>query len=676
MYSHLFKYFKQLFPVYQVFLICFLFVAISTVISRCSTFDAIKFLLVEYAFVFLPGYSIISWLGVGFENKLIRSFISYALGYSLSIIIYLVMLLTASHFYILYVYLLLFILSCVYLIRRDSLFSDEAIGRVENKILSLILLVSLVLGCLFFQCNNINPALMDGNWYVYQDLLYWCRNSVAATKCYPLPDLSVFGHSFYYHYFSSIEMAFLKYTTGIEMYDLCFTYSYLITIFLTVSGLYTISKYVIQDPKLLFLPTLFVLFTTSFDYYNHIYFNDHILMASFGFAEGMALFCFSLYCYFRTLRTSESRMKFLLMAMLMLFATTGLKGPLAAILLVGFAVGSVILLFKRKNYVFGIFSGLGLFLSFLIPFILFVVDLNHKAEPGSTGEMALSLVNTVFHSNYFERGYDYLIVHGVPTFLSYAFILILYLLSAFIFPLAVFCLVQKKIEFSDTFVVILSMMITGVFLGMFLSNVGFSQVYFLYSSILCLFILSFISKNVVSSRRYKCLIAIFVFGFLFFSYQDSITAYRGGLSLLRSTEYGRDLLCKLNKIEAVPETGLTINKGEMEGLRWVRDNLPNNCVLLSNKIFSETGDRSFWTSCLSERQVFLESYAFSNVDTIEISKNIKFLKSFYQGDIDARNKVLKLGATHAVIYKNILPHHIPIGCKILYENKEVAIAKI
>lgn len=674
--SFLFKHYKQLLSEYRIFLICAIFVFISTILSRCSLLNAFIFLFVQVAFIYLPGYTLVSWIGIKYENKQIRYFISYAMGYSLSIFIYLILLMMGIQSSILYVYLGLFVLSSIYLSRHRDVLPDGLIEKKEKSLLTIFFLISLILGFFVYHCRNIDPSLMGGNWSINQDLVYWFRNAVAATKSYPLPDLSFSGHLFYYHYFSSVEMAFLKYTTGIEMYDLCFSYSYLVTIFLILSGLYTICKFTVNSPKYLFIPIAFILFTSGFDDYTHIYLYEHIFMASFGFAEGVAMFCFSLYFYFRLLQTDEKHWRLLLITMFLVFVTTGLKGPLAAVLLIGFAIGSAFLLFIEKKISHGITYGLSLFLSFILALSLFDININHPAESGSTSELLFSPTETIFHSHYYERGYIYLVEQGIPAFLSYFSALFFYLLSAFYIPILVFCFVQKMRTASYVYIIFLSMTIAGFLFGIFMSHVGFSQVYFIFVSIICFFILPFIStNNSLSPKAIKSLMVIFFIGFLPIAYKNVLNVYIGSLCLLRSTNSGK-FLQKANKIIDIPETGLTINKGEIEGLRWGRDNIPENSILLTNKIFAEKGIISFWTSCLTEKQIFLEGYDYSNVNQKEIDLYKNLTHSFYKGDSSTIHKLKEKGVTHAILFKNIQPNSFPQCCNVLYENSEIIIVSI
>ena len=160
------------------------------------------------------------------------------------------------------------------------------------------------------------------------------------------------------------------------------------------------------------------------------------------------------------------------------------------------------------------------------------------------------------------------------------------------------------------------------------------------------------------------------------AHKNVIDIYSGSLSLLWSTDSGRCFLQKANKIIEVPETGLTIYKGEFEGLRWGRDNIPENSILLTNKIFSEKGRRSFWTSSLTEKQIFMEGYDFSNVNQKEIDLYKNLTRSFYEGDFSTIYKLKEKGVTHAILFKNIQPNSFPQCCNVLYENSEIIIVSI
>ena len=80
------------------------------------------------------------------------------------------------------------------------------------------------------------------------------------------------------------------------------------------------------------------------------------------------------------------------------------------------------------------------------------------------------------------------------------------------------------------------------------------------------------------------------------------------VSLVRSYSLATEFVGKVLRPLGDPdETGISINKSEIDGLRWLRANSSTDAIILSNKVLSEQmGSRSFWVSSLSERQTFFE----------------------------------------------------------------------
>ena len=105
------------------------------------------------------------------------------------------------------------------------------------------------------------------------------------------------------------------------------------------------------------------------------------------------------------IRHDGNKWRLLLIAMLLFFAETGLKGPMAAISLVGIAGGSVIMMFFRNRFLYGTVSGLALLAVFLITLSFFVINLHGEKVVSDHAGLTFSAVNTIFHSHYFEKVY-------------------------------------------------------------------------------------------------------------------------------------------------------------------------------------------------------------------------------------------------------------------------------
>lgn len=668
---------KRISTDFSVFVIFIFFVFFASAISKSSLFDSAKFIIVQLAFIYIPGCAFQKLLSISYKNSLTKRLVSYLLGYALSIVVYLTLLILALQHMVLNIYCIVFFVSVVFLFMSKDQMCNGGTNNKEVLCFSLIFLLSLAVGFVLFQCNNISPMLKEGHVSFNQDLVFWMRNAVAATKGYPLPDLSVLGKKLYYHYFTSAHLAFLHFTTGIELFDLCFVYSYIITELLLVSGLYILCKELIYNMKYMFGAMCFILFTVNLDFFTHVFFNSHLHVASFGFAEGLGMFCVSFYFYLRIIRCDRTKWRLLLMASLFFIITTGLKGPVAAVLLVGFASGSLILMFMKDRFLFGAFSGLVLLVSFLIPMFLFVMNLH--AEPKGGGNvlgLTISATDTIFHSHYYEKAYLLMLNIGIMKPLSYFIIFIVYLFSVFLIPLMAFIVSYNNKKVTDCELIIIIMVFVGIFLGMFVSQKGMSQCYFLYVSIALLFMLTFTwlqKRELDKGASYKIRLIFFLGILLFFAHYFK-TASSNILSLANSSSLRMQLDGKKSSLSNENETGLSISQREFEGLKWGRSHVPASAVLLSNKILSsDMGSRSFWVSSIIERQSFLESYSYSGLTKEKIASRYMLIDSFYRGSDNACRMLKQNGVTHAVIFKGITPQNYPISCKVIYENNDMII---
>lgn len=689
------------------------FLVIASIISRCYFIDTLKFLLVQVAFLFVPGYALQRVVGLRYENKLVRLLVSYATGYALSIIVYLFLLMCGVPYIVVYFYSAISVLSIISILiikRKGS--ADRFPDINEVFYFSLVLFISLCIACVLFQCGNLSPIIKEGNAYVHPDFVFWMRNSIAATKSYPLPDLSVMGRELHYHYFTSVEMAFLKYVSGVEMLDLCFTYSYIVSMLLVTSGLYVLADKLIVNSRKSLLACCFILFTANFDMFTWINLTD-LIYSPFGFGDGLAFFCFSLYYYFRMIEEKDVQWKIFPILVAFFFVTTGLKGTIASILLFGFAYGSLYMMIKEKRSSFGIISGVLLLFAFLIPLQLYVMG--EAVEAGSGRSVSFSFVGTLFYSGYFYK--LYLLIGSIIWYpLAFGLTFVLYLLLSLAIPIFLFVFFPYKWIIGVKDQILITIILVGILLGMFVAQGGMSQSHFFCVAIVCLFLYFFKIVEIDSLRWKKPIISIFIIGLMLFgvyhykrlsygidSYlktvskspsdnlenifvsseqdsncfggsndklQNNIVDDRLTNRIMASFNY---LFVYLNKEHN--NTGLTLTKNELYGLRWCRDNLPDNSILLSNKMFGDEEWRSFWVSSISERQTFEESYAYSNVNLTIAKNNIERIRKFYKGDPNIqwlKNKKVN----YAVIFKNIIPNKYPKECKVVFENIDLIVVEI
>ena len=118
---------------------------------------------------------------------------------------------------------------------------------------------------------------------------------------------------------------------------------------------------------------------------------------------------------------------------------------------------------------------------------------------------------------------------------------------------------------------------------------------------------------------------------------------------------------------------------EMKGLRWIRENSPENIVLATNKVLFGNPEQSFFsrtfiTSEYSERQVYLEGFSSTNLPNMEfVMERLSQLRNYYNGIPGSASILQQNGVTHAVLFKGDQNASVTIEGGVIYENEDIAI---
>lgn len=650
-------------------------------------FDLAKFVAVQVCFVYLPGYALQCLLRVSYVNKLSRWFVSYATGYALSVMSYVLLLVMRQQSHVVWLYVIVAIVSIGYLCRiyrKQGIagFGQEPWQARENTIVGIILFVAFSIAFVSYQCANMSPRLLGGEVWYFPDLVFWMRNGVAATKSYPLPELSVSGNLFWYHYFSNLELAFLSLTTGIEMSDMVSVYYYPVYLILYVGGLYVVLKEVAQRQGIVYLGLCIVLFAFSLEKLTHVFFSGKVYGTSFGCVESLAFMCYALYFFFRMTREPEKRGLLLLLSLLMFLQCAGQKGPVAAVLLAGIVSWCAFVMVKRRERKWIMFVGTMFVSVFVLVSLLFIFGGVPHAEKGSTSEISISLVYTLYHSGVFlelcQKLNDIVGSYHLARMIS----MVLFVCSFMLIPLLALGSVmvsghkaagggKRREEKSAAAIVLGTMASVGVLLCLFISQSGHSQVYFAYPAIIATDLLACL----MVSRNSRCLVLPWCAcgtGMVLFCVQ-SYQGWVGGIERLKESARA---VKQLDRGYTEYDRGLTISWEEIEGLRWIRDNTQEDALLLSNKLLAPTGFRSFYVSAYSERQCFFESYGYSNQSEALIEEKTEMIRSFYNGENGSEEALRGKGCTHAVVFKKLHDNAYPPTCQIVYENNEVIVVRL
>lgn len=662
---------------------------ISGLVAELSLWKVLLYLCVQIVLIYMLGKSLVEALDFSFNRELSRVFFSYAAGYCLLLVIYLVLLFLNNPKATVYVVWFLGGVNVFYRIIKHftgkrSLKDDF----VDDKSIILIVLIYLSVWTFMFFCFQANKLSAEITGYVnmFADDQFWFRESVEGTRGLPMPDFSAYGVYRYYHWFSGTWCSFLHFITGIELYDICFSLSWIGDLFLLVGGIYVLFG---ESPNITFtaLVVAFVtlLFTSSIQSSTLTYYINHLYVSHFGYLPGTAMGTFA-YAYFIKWHENENRkFKQLILCILVVGVTLGLKAPCGCIVLVGIVSISLLQIISKNNnckiaYLVAGVLFLSLFL--LIYKTLFTYpDLPEIYSTKNTTDR-FSLTQSLYKSGCFEPlktaidgvlGYKYPYISYAIAYIAY-WILSNFVLAGFIIVAFHKIIVYKmKLEIKD--IAAINMVCAGYIIYTFMYQGGYSQVYFLfavfpYGMLIALDVICRQLKSVQMQKKKirieHVILSILIFGGVY----NTLTYYypncivKGYENL--SSKYSEEVVY-------AGSNGTSVNKRELEGLRWLRANSDVDAVIVTN--LAMINDRGFTTCCYSERQAYIEGEAYGAATKELQDYRYSIVGAYFTGDKDVVETLKKEGVSYAVVFSSV-PDYQQYTGEIIFENEDIKIIKI
>ena len=619
--------------------------------------------------------------GISLKNELAVFFSSYAVGYVMSIVLYIILLMSGlQRFSLLFsvfysvIWILLLILS-----KKVPSF-DEHSSRFDRWLAFCSLLGALLIAVMIYFLPNRSATLI-GYRNMNGDLTYWFKNCVAATKGYPLPELSVDGLHLYWHLFSCFEVAFIHFVTGIEIYNLCFTFAYVWKMILLVGGGYILASFFLKKRSHMLLVMLVILFTSGLDGKTSAFYQYHLFRCSLAFEEGYALSMFDIVFFMKFMEMKKKNIPAYVLTVLGFVGALGLKVSGGTVLLAGI-FGRTLASIKKnwKNVMKAVILFASYCLLYLIISKLFIIDGNALTNTTSSHRMVFEPTGTLRRVGYGQI-FDTLRTGFLGKLGAYAVTVFAYLLDcewAAMIPLVLGFVVLlaaskwKEVVSKEVLPLIL-MVLCGCGIDVLFNHPGLSQVYFLFNSVAFTSVLGFVFLEKTDGRvRYADKVmgitaSVLVFLSIRYNYQNWQTIY-----LISSDAY-------VNNTVAGTSGENDVSSSEIEGLRWIRDNLPEDAVLATNKVLFDNPEetqfsRNFTTSGYSERQVYLEGFSSTNLPGMEFVMNrLSQLRNYYNGEDGAADVLKENGVHYAVVFKAGQDNSVELEGKNIYENNDLKV---
>ncbi|MBQ7565065.1 MAG: hypothetical protein IJT16_13890 [Lachnospiraceae bacterium] len=651
---------------------------------RLSFFDIAKYLLTQ-SFIIIVGFSVLSGIGFQAKDSLQKVFFSYAVGYCISILIYFLSLIWGIQHYVIFPACIVGLVSLLNLQRcsrkvSSSAFEEEIPADIVAAVMILICVCSILM-FLGMEVTN-ESALLTGYSNIDQDLAYWVHHSLNATRGYPLMDISSTNTYYYNHYFTNLHIAFLHFITGIDLYSLCFVFNEYVIVFLVIGGIYTLFREFVSE-KYTLLGLGILLFCAPAQNKVFLFYIAHIYLGSHGTAEGYAMEMFSFYAFYRFVFSSSAKTRWtMLLPILMLGVTAGLKGPNGLVVLFGIGAGCLYMLFNKEKRSAGFIAGILYLLVFglVVIFVLRGPELEATLRGNNVHSLSFSFTDTLLHADFMKELYQKLVLLSGPvlgyigSLICYVFLCAItvnvFLVVALIVGISLINRRRQESSFDlmsclsyNNVVIILEIMmyLLGFLLFIFISHKQFSQTYFAFAGYPfgLLAALSVLSKETVKEMtRKKWLISIEVLSILI-GLKPTIGSFQ---------PYIHDSLLKMQGIiEEKPLTGSSLTREEQEGLLWIRDHLKDDAVLITNKTFAWS--HSYLSSFFTERQFYVESLA-GNKEKVEL------VRAYFTGEPGTDEKIKREGIDYAVLYRNVDEYAAPVFGDPVYENGAIIVLQL
>jgi len=651
-----------------------IFLAAATLWNQLSLWVWLKLLFYQIFCMLLPGYAVLSLLRIPRKGAISTLAFSYAIGYCLGILTYIVLIPLSwlTDHWMVAIPILQYLLAAwgtVFgmLRLRNRTATKEFLNTPMSTDAWLFLLIWTVVFLIYFIFFGLPNHLPNNgfNHTYYHDTLYWLGNGISLSRSFPPESMRGAGYIIKYHYFSGIQLATMEKTIGVSIPKLGLVYSYLQSSMLICSGFYCLlSRFVKQRWKIL-LGILLLVFSMGMYEKTSVFYASHTVLAPFGFdyALGLLAFCLILLCELH--RREIPFVRGCAVYLVFFGICLGTKAPVGVILL-GFE-GLLCLrwLLRKQNrekwyrvVAFGILS----LILFAAIYLLFMANAgawfkssattsaDASATVTATQETAksslLSWEGTAQYASVLQYGDN----QNLPKLLSPLIKLgtliqfVFYIHMALVF-LAFwnFCRMLRHLRKTDDLQwIFLIVVAVGIGMTLFIPMVGYSQVYFTDAILPFLALLAFYQPNTMEeqSKPLRCIKEAVA---LPLSVICITMAVCGSVPTLQSAWD----TAKSGTMTPTNNPSNLVTPAEAEGYEWIRQNTEEDSILVTNATLHLPNP--LITNVFTERRIYVESNATPSVSRDVAKLRLANLSDFFHGSIYGYEALLKEGVDYAII---------------------------
>lgn len=651
-----------------------IFTSLVVYFNNLSALDGIVFLFFQLGAVLLPGIGIVLLLCKNTSLSGLELFIySYASGYILNIIIYFLFVPFQLQKAVLPALIFIDVLS-IYMIKKSNIKSyspSKADLSIWNIFIVIILCITFVVYC----GNNLLPTVLAENAY-YTDLLFWIGDTIELAHGFPPRHFRNIEQSYFYHYFSSIQMAVMHIITRINVAELGLVFAPFQSVILLVSSAYLLFKEVVKT-KIIFFTSIgmgILLLTTGNEARTAANYVSHMYKAPFGFEIAIAFGMLSLYFIIRQFSQTHWHKYYFVMTTLCYAVCLGAKGPSGSIVLGILGILILNYFFVKKQYKVAFLYGSVLLLVFIVLFYFILLSDNNSVASTLNAEASRRLANNGFSGAFFEKMY----YGGTPWFLARGMQVIhfafhsQYTISIIFFTGILLKIIDyKKIDCVDVACVVMSFV--GCILTLCLSHPTFSQLYFImatypYAALFGIksfseFEPAFVSKNSTLKKSIFIVQIIIIITSTVIGLNSFFSSYYFKLGWNIGIGNYQDNSAPIMEVSKTPLYNY-VSSEDYEAYVWIRENTNWEELFTSNLCLDAEIVRPYCLGAFSERHILMN--------------DIPLIERLMNNDKNALEKITeKMGIDYIVQYKQISPEFDAKGLDLecVFDNNSIAIFK-
>ena len=608
-----------------IWLLLPIFVILWTVLSvkylALSPVTCLLYVLFILFLVFLPGYSILTFL-VSDIATVEKTVLSFGLGFVLEFVLYFIFAPFKKNEMIPLVLIGLSAVLIVVLLIRVR----KGTVKIENVFfdlpLFLICILSVAITFVILSMANLEPDLVGARNY-YHDTLNGVGLTVSASRSFPMTSLQMSGWLFPYHIGYYIFTSVMMDTLGITAFEAVMKLSLCIIAPLCVLAFSAIGERIGLNAPARYIACAIFAFIPSFGFMHYLY------MDTIGFPFGL-LFCFLALLSFCHAQQFNSRVnRFHLLATVFLSAGMISKGPVAVTYLFGFCFVLLIELIKERN--FWIFPK-GLL--YAVPFFLIYFLIYGQ---GAGDSMSVSFFYSATRTEF-----AYSIYEKMPEWLYLTLCVLYYTVTiskittlSFFVVLLFGSSVYKKEEQSCFITFCLSTVFCGMVLINVMKQMGSSEVYFLSGVYPVCFLLGIkcVGHLLMKDSKLKKGLGVVCLLLALLALPQDVTdswelfigddcTEKPSASALKAAQtYSIRNYKEGNTVDLSLVRGPIITPEEYEGFIWLKNNTPEDAVFSDYRY--SMNNKYFCGSVFSERSCFLEGWGYVTMEDSNDNTNEK-----------------------------------------------------